>query len=529
MRRRPGPRLPRLPAAALRITAALLLSLSSFAIGRAAGGRAPALRYLVIIVMDGFRPDYMALAPMRHLHSLMRSGTTFTDAWVGQLETETPTGHATIVTGVYPRKHGVIGFGWRGPTGAFTWIPTDLRQLDAGDMESLIEAGGVPTLSDLLHRAYPGAKSASLSGEKYYAADAMGTGADYVLYGKRVGRNQDRGLLATPIGSHIPPSSTHYQAADTTDPPYPEVQDQFVARLAVRLLQTVRPRMMLINLPGSDIQGHLSGGLYSLSRVKTVVAGVDRAIGVILDGYRKAGLYGNTDFVVTADHGMVPSTHIVPREQMYSAVRATNAPALEEDFLTTAGYLYLRDAAQAPSVAARLAAQRFPGVEGAIYRSPSGSGCAAEESTARTLGPGLTRAYIDLCDTIAAPSGPEVVLPYAEDSMGLVVPGSRHWGNHGGLSWRVQHIPLVLSGPGVKAARSAFPAELVDIAPTVERLLALPIPSGVDGVVLAGALARPSGADWTGWRSVDASRSQDVAALRAHSLAQHGAVLASDN
>ena len=169
---------------AARSCAALAVLLLFLTPGHAGGAGAPAARYLVLIVLDGFRPDYLQLAPMPNLRALMRAGMVYRRAWVGQLETETPTGHATIATGVYPRKNGVIGFGWRGPNGGYSWMPTNLAQLDAGDMEAIIESGGAPTISDLMHRTYPGSKSVSLSGEKYYAADAMGTGADYILYGK---------------------------------------------------------------------------------------------------------------------------------------------------------------------------------------------------------------------------------------------------------------------------------------------------------------------------------------------------------
>ena len=485
--------------------------------------------YGVLIVLDGFRPDYLQLAPMQHLRALMRSGASYTRAWVGQLETQTPTGHATLVTGVYPQKHGIMGFGWRDPTGQnFSWMPTDLRELDAGAMENLIESAGVPTISDLVHRTFPGAKSVSLSGEKYYAADAMGTGADYVVYGARVGKRGEHGMTATPIGRHVPPESTQYREASFKGPAYPEVQDQFVAQLAIRFLRTVRPRLMLINLPGTDIEGHLTGGVIDRHDMSRLAAGVDKAIGAVVAAYRRAGLYDRTVFVVTADHGMVPNTHIVPLKAMYAAVRATGASWLEDDFLTTGGYVYLRDPARAAGVAAQLAVQRFPGVEGALYKVSDGSAasCRAESTTAQALGPALTRAYLDLCDTIAAPSGPDVVLPYAEDTMGLTVAGQRHWGNHGGLSWGTQQIPLVMSGPGVRHIVSRFPAQLVDVAPTIERLLGVSVPSGVDGVVLADALDRAGPLEVTAQHKVAPGRSGDVRALQDHSLAQGSVAVA---
>jgi hypothetical protein len=489
---------------------------------------APPDRYLVLIVIDGFRPDYMNLAPMPNLHALMQAGTTYSRAWVGQLETQTPAGHASLVTGVYPRKHGVMGFGWRSPTGqSFTWMPTNLPQLEGGEMENLIESGGVPTLSDLMHRRFPAGKSASVSGEKYYAADAMGTGADYILYGKRVGPHQEKGIQATPIGRHVPPAISFYHKADLTGPPYPDVQDQFVARLGIQLLRTLRPRLLLLNLPGTDIEGHLTGGVLERSRMQQVIAGVDKAIGAVVDAYRQVGLYDRTVFVVTADHGMVPSAHIVPIKAMYAAVRAAGAPVLEDDFLSTGGYLYLRNPAQAPEVAAHLGPQHFAGVEGALFKVPGAkqSSCAPEAATGRVLGPNLSRAYVDLCDTIAGADGPDVILPYEEDAMGLTVPHAQHWGNHGGLSWRTQHIPLVMSGPGVRRARLQFPAELVDVAPTLERLLGYPVPSGVDGVVLADALRLASTRDASQQRAVRSGRSSDINALLAHSIRQSGAVV----
>lgn len=515
----------------LAILGALLVLavLAGVTASRARSAASPPDRYLVLIVMDGFRPDYMKLAPMHHLHMLMRAGASYSRAWVGQLETETPTGHATIVTGVYPRKHGVIGFGWRNPAGTnFSWMPTDTRSLDAGEMERLIESAGVPTISDLLHVQYPGSKIASLSGEKYYAADAMGPGADYILYGKAAhDRVHGDRIVVLPIGRHIPPAQTHYTAANVNQPAYPDVQDQFVAQLAVRLLDTVRPRALLVNLPGSDIEGHLTGGVIDRPEMRDLTAGDDKAIGAIMNAYKRAGLFDRTVFVVTADHGMVPNTHIVPREAMYAGVRATGALDMEDDLLNTAGFVYLRDLAQAPAVASSLAARRFPHVEGALYKVPAGSGyaCRAEAGTARSLGSALTRAYLDLCDTMASAAGPDVVLPYEEDTMGLTVAHQRHWGNHGGFSWRTESIPLVMAGPGVRHMSSSFPAELVDIAPTLERVLGLPVPKGVDGVVLADALGQPAATDAATQRTVTAQRTADVSALLAHSLRQHGAAL----
>jgi hypothetical protein len=60
-----------------------------------------------------------------------------------------------------------------------------------------------------------------------------------------------------------------------------------------------------------------------------------------------------------------------------------------------------------------------------------------------------------------------------------------------GMQWSNQRGFLVISGHGTfRNERSDFPARLVDIAPTLESLLGLPVVQG-DGDVLADATFRP--------------------------------------
>jgi arylsulfatase A-like enzyme len=233
-------------------------------------------------------------------------------------------------------------------------------------------------------------------------------------------------------------------------------------------------------------------------------------------------LLNRTVFVVVADHGMASNRHIVPIHAMYKTVADAHALELDEEFRITAGSIWLRDPTRASTLAAAMTAKQFPGVEGALYKvsTASGSVFVPDPVTAAKLPRALLRAYVDLADTEAGPTGPDVVLPYGEDTTGLTVKGRKLWGTHGGFSWGVQHIPLIIAGPGVRTGLSHFPAKLVDVAPTIERLLGLPIPSGVDGVVLADALTSPTASEQEAQKAVAAGRMQDVRALRAHSLAQ---------
>jgi hypothetical protein len=500
-----------------RLLAGMLLLFALVPVGSAGSAPpTPQPQYLVVIVMDGFRPDYLSLAPMRHLHWLMQRGMSYGNAWVGQLESETPTGHATIATGVYPRKHGIIGFGWRNvQTGNFDYAPTDLDQIGAGVLTKIMEQDGVPTLSDLIHARHRGAVAVSISGEKYYAAATMGAGADYIFYGA----DQHNRFVPVSIGPNIPPASSRYKTVSEPDSTL-DLQDPFAASLAVQLARTMRPRALLLNLPGTDIAGHYYGGMKDTADMRPIVEGADAAIGRVIDAYRALGMLNRTLFVVTADHGMAANGHIVPIHAMYNAVAHGGYPYLDEEYRITLGSIWLRDPRGAASVAAAMDAKHFSGIEGALYKvqSPTGYAFRADPATAGHLPAPLVRAYLDLADTEAAASGPEVLLPYAEDTTGLIVKNRTLWGSHGGFSWGVQHIPLVLAGPGVRHGVSSFPAKLVDIAPTIERLLGLDIPSGVDGVVLANALQHASAAERTAQNRVSRTRMSDETAIRLDSV-----------
>src|SRR5690349_11787530 len=53
-------------------------------------------KYMVVLVLDGGRPDYLSVPGIPHVRALMQNGTVYSNAFDGVLESETPTGHATI-------------------------------------------------------------------------------------------------------------------------------------------------------------------------------------------------------------------------------------------------------------------------------------------------------------------------------------------------------------------------------------------------------------------------------------------------
>lgn len=447
--------------------------------------------YLVLIVLDAFRADYLSLQPMPALAALARSGTSYDRAWVGQLESETPTGHATLSTGSMPRTDGIIGFEWRDPrTGKKrddNWAPGVL----AGAMERDLRAAGAPSIPIAMKAANPQARIVALSSEKVYAADAMGGwAADYILHIERRGRNL---LVPAAVPGHSPPPGFFAHPRLTAHLPMKHFTDwdYLSTMLALAAIEELLPEILMVNLPGADVYGHPYGGPATPSVMKRVIGGLDHGIARIVNAYKAAGIYDRTLFVVTADHGMVPNDREVHEATVRAAVKASGASYF---FHTsgTAANIYLNDPAGAAVAAVAMA--RVPNVVGAYHLDPTTY--TYELAAGVRLDPALDAAYRYMLNTFAGPIAPHVVAPFRENTISATV-ASAH-GDHGGPNWGAQAIPLVLSGPGVRSGVvSHHPARLMDVAPTVLRLMGLP-PEPMDGLVLADALAAPSVEDLSG-------------------------------
>jgi predicted AlkP superfamily pyrophosphatase or phosphodiesterase len=449
-----------------------------------ARAQAPTPKYLVIIVLDAFRADYLSLHPMPALAALARSGASYDRAWVGQLESYTPVGHATISTGSMPRTHSVIGFEWQDPaTGLERWDAWAAGTI-AGDLDRDLRESGAPSIPLAIKAADPHAQVVSLSSEKVYAADAMGGwAADYTLY---LRQDTPTSLAPAAVPGHLPPddflklpglhvSSKLHHFTDW---------DYLSAMMALAALDRLKPRVLMVNLPGTDFYGHKYGGSATPGVMKQVIAGQDRDIARIVSAYKRAGIFDQTLFVVTSDHGMVANTHMVSPASVVSAVKEAGG---QYYFHTggTAADLYLHDPKHARKVSARML--RMPNVAAAYYLSHSGGQYEYLPAPGLKLDPSVDAAYHYLLNTFAGPSAPTVVMPYRENTIGQTFPNLH--GDHGGLNWGVQQIPLVISGPGVRLGIvSHHPARLVDIAPTVLRLMGIDASGAMDGTILADAV-----------------------------------------
>lgn len=478
------------------------------------------VRYAVILVLDGARPDYFTLARMPHLRWLESRGVRYSEAFVGQEIANTPPSHATIGTGVFPSHHGVQGFVWTDPRTHLMTRPADIPAVLNGALEQVMTSNHVPSLAASLKAADPSAKVLAVSGHKCYAADAMGTArADYILCSLIY---HDR-WVAQAVGSHRPPPGAINNPRWDVPIPAPSSgfapaveqwnltqENDWTVRYALWAFRRVHyPRLMMINLPETDVTGHFA--VDPRKTEGTLMTSFDKELAAIIDAYRRAGILSRTVFVVTADHGMSRARSRLPFSLLDQAITSAGATKvwIEAD---TGAMIGIRELDKARAVALKVAALGGIRIDATFYKTVRHGLWSYHLASARHyLPPELIATYRALADTMASATGPDVVAVYAPH----ITTGDRpahgyHWlAGHLGPQWDEQHIPLVIEGAGVRRdVVSPYAARLVDIAPTVERLLGLST-ARVDGVVLSDSLVDGSRAD----RSAQARRGRELAPM----------------
>ena len=151
-------------------------------------------RLVVFMAIDGL-PQRQVLAYRDQLapdgfNRFLKRGSWFANAHYGYAYTVTATGHATILTGAYPHRTGIVGNEWRdAQTGAreycagdttFTYIGHATNPLDGTSPKNLL----VETVGDVLRRAHPQSKVIAISGKDRGAILPAGkSGTAYIYMG----------------------------------------------------------------------------------------------------------------------------------------------------------------------------------------------------------------------------------------------------------------------------------------------------------------------------------------------------------
>jgi arylsulfatase A-like enzyme len=296
-------------------------------------------------------------------------------------------------------------------------------------------------------------------------------------------------------------------------------KDSWAFRYVLSVVRHVSPRLLMMNLPEFDIAGHWNGTANTALDTR-LIENIDTWIGRLEQAYQERGILDQTDFIITADHGMVESRPARTTPTVLEASRKAHAPVALID--TAGGGISLQNPRRARAFARQLVALKPEHVSAIFYRSRSrGRDHFVLASPRSWLVNGhVVGALKDLVNTTAGLHGPDVWMLTREHYTSHPQNVALTWkGTHGGATWEVQHVPFIMAGPDIRAERhSAFPARAIDIAPTIERLLGLPYMKRT-GVVLADALTQPTVREVQAQERISPRLTADVEALQMQSAA----------
>ncbi|HEY2842671.1 MAG TPA: alkaline phosphatase family protein [Bryobacteraceae bacterium] len=189
--------MPRTSTVVVVILATALLTFGASAQAPAPPAARPKL--VVVIVVDQMRADYIERFHDRWnggLRRLVDRGAWFTNAAYPYAETETCPGHATISTGVFPARSGIVGNTWyERQTPKVVTCTQDSSAHDIG-LDRTSNSGDsavqllVPSFSEQLQRA--NGKTVALAGKARAAIMLAGHRADAVLW-----NDENTGELST--------------------------------------------------------------------------------------------------------------------------------------------------------------------------------------------------------------------------------------------------------------------------------------------------------------------------------------------
>lgn len=251
---------------------------------------APHVHHVLLITVDGLLPDaylhpeaYSLQIPT--IRRLMERGAV-SDGALSVYPTLTYPSHTSMVTGVNPGKHGIVGNksfdpyetdldGWR-------WYAEDI-QVDPVWRIAFQAGYSVATIH------WPVSVGAEVTWRvpEYWRAKNE--------QDQKVVRAVSTPGLLDRVAKENPDFWTRFVP--------PNVHDDALTDIAVHLIEKEKPNLLLLHLVEVDGEQH-GHGLFSKEAVNAI-ENADRQLARILDAVRRAGIEGDTSIILASDHGFM--------------------------------------------------------------------------------------------------------------------------------------------------------------------------------------------------------------------------------
>lgn len=445
------------------------------AAGAAHAADTPATKHVVLVSVDGLAASYLndPRAEMPTLRKLAKSGAV-AKGMITTFPSVTWPSHTSLITGVQPLRHGVIGNN--------VWS----RKLDRalayiGDPELTKEqAIRVPTLYDVAHQA--GLKCGSVIWPCCNGANTL----NWVI--PDAGKAELHARYTTPgfveelgkAGIDISQLGAWGWNKD-----YSTERDVLYTRVANYLLTQKKANLVLVHLVTPDGVEHAYGP--HTPEAYKAVAESDQRLAEIWETLQQPPLAGNSTLVVVSDHGFAPyekfiRPNVVLKELGLIATDDKDKVTTRQAWCVAQGgsaFVYVLAKEKKAEITAQLS-EKLAKVEG----------------VAAVLWPdGIARLGLPTADTNG--EAPDLVLltspgySFVEVHTGdAVAPAGGLKGSHGhDPQPEYMHATFVAAGAGIKPGVQLELIQNVDVAPTIAKLMGLSLP-GVDGRVLDQVLAQ---------------------------------------
>ncbi|OFW38891.1 MAG: hypothetical protein A3F70_01925 [Acidobacteria bacterium RIFCSPLOWO2_12_FULL_67_14] len=215
---------------------------------------------LILVSIDGWRWDYAQKAPAPNLRRLIDRGVS-AENLIPSFPSKTFPNHYTIVTGLYPGRHGIVGNAIRDPESGRTFTRTSTREL-----RDPMWWGGEPIWVTVQRAGRP-------------AATMFWVGSE------------------APIHGMLP---RFWKAYDERYPPNDRV-DQVLRWLDLPAGE--RPAFLALYFSNVDSAGHAGGP--DSTEAREAIRTADGYLGRLMRGLERRRLTASTNIVVVSDHGMV--------------------------------------------------------------------------------------------------------------------------------------------------------------------------------------------------------------------------------
>jgi len=422
-------------------------------------------RTVILVSVDGLAHYYFddPKAHMPTIRELAAEGAR-AKTMTGSFPTVTWPNHTTLVTGVHPGKHGVIGNSYfdRAQRKTIPLLPDPLF-----DKEELVTA---PSIYDVAFDA--GLKTAGVIWPASRAAKKLNWQVSDV-FDQQMFESTGTASLFTELKAKGIPYEKQMEWCKAGNPGKP-MRDWLYTRICEHIITTHKPNVLLLHLVSVDALEHATGR--QTPEAYWAISDSDRCIRELIDAVEAAGLKDRTAFFICSDHGFITYTkkvlpNVILRQEGVRRGLGEGAYASDQG---GGCFIYLLDDANKAETAKKLA-ERFRAVEGIET--------VIEATDFAKFGHRLPS---------EDPREPDLMLSakdgYAfggEDSgQEFIVPTKTPLGTHGYSPFHpLMGANFVASGAGIKEGVVLDQVNSTDVAPTMAAILGLEM-KDVEGRVL---------------------------------------------